>query len=45
MNFDNTTFNNDKNKYLVLGYGCRYDAAVLNKFDADGVSILSCKKH
>ena len=29
---------------INLAYGFRYDVAVLNKFDAHGVSILSFKK-
>ena len=29
-----------KNKFLRLAYGCRNDVAVLNKFDANEVSIL-----
>ena len=28
-----------------LGYGCRNDFTVLNKFDKNRVSILSFKKH
>ena len=30
---------------INLAYGFRNDVAVLNKFDAHGVSILSFKKH
>ena len=26
-------------------YGCRNDAAILDKFDVNGVSILSFKRH
>ena len=41
----NINFNNSENKFLSLAYGCRNDVAVLNKFDVNGVSILSFKKH
>ena len=37
-------FNNNEIKFLSLAYGRRNDVAVLNKFDASGVSILSFKK-
>ena len=37
--------NNNENKFLSLAYGCKNDIADLNKFDANGVSILSFKKH
>ena len=45
MNLFNVNFNNNENKFLSLAYGSRSDAAFLNKFDANGVSILSFKKH
>ena len=45
LNIVNINFNNNKNKFLSLAYGCRNDAAILNKFDASRVSILSFKKH
>ena len=38
-------FNNNENKFLSLAFGCRNDFAVLNKFDKNGASILSLKKH
>ena len=43
--FFNIYFNNNKNKFLSLVYGCWNDAAALNKFDANGVSNFSFKKH
>ena len=43
LNLFNINFNNNDNKFLSLAY--RNDVAVLNKFDANGVSILSFKKH
>ena len=45
LNLFNINFDNNKNKFLSLAYGCRNDVAVLNKFDANGVSILSFKKY
>ena len=30
---------------LSLAYGCRDDVAILNEFEANGVSVLSFKKH
>ena len=33
------------NKFLSLAYGCRNEFDVLDKFDTDGVSISSFKKH
>ena len=45
FNFFNIDFNNNKCKFLSLAYGCKNDAAVLDKFDANGVSILSLTKH
>ena len=38
-------FYNNKNKFYSLAYGCRNDIAILNKFDANEVSILFFKKH
>ena len=38
-------FINNEIKFLNLAYGRRNDVAVLNKFDANEVSILSFKKH
>ena len=37
--------NNNENKFLSLAYGSRNDVAVLDKFDVNGVSIFSFKKH
>ena len=45
LNVFNINFNNNENKFLSLAYGCRNDVDVLNKFDANSVSILSFKKH
>ena len=36
---------NNENKFLSLAYWCKNDIADLNKFDANGVSILSFRKH
>ena len=38
-------FSNNENKFLNLTYWCRNDVAVLDKFDAERVSIFSFKKH
>ena len=45
LNLFNINFQSNENKLLNLAEGSRYDIAVLNKFDANGVSILSFKKH
>ena len=45
LNFFNINFNNDENKFLSLAYGCRNDVAILDKFNTNGVSIFSFKKH
>ena len=45
LNFFNISFNNNENKFLSLTYGCRNDVAVLEKVDANGVSIFTFKKH
>ena len=45
MKFSNIKFNNHENKIFSLAYGCRNDGALLDKFDLNGVSILSFKKH
>ena len=45
LNLFNINFNNNKNKLLILAYLFRNDVAVLNKFDANGISILSFKKY
>ena len=45
LNFFNTDFNNNENKILSLACGCRNNVVILHKFDANGVSIFSFKKH
>ena len=45
LNLFNINFNSNENEFLNLAYGCRDDAAVLNEFDANGVSILSFMKY
>ena len=44
-NFYNINFNNNEKKNLSLAYGCRNYVAILDKFDADRVTIFSFKKH
>ena len=36
-------FNDSEDKFLSLAWGCRNNVAVLDKFDANGVSIFSFK--
>ena len=43
--FFHLNFNNSEDKVLSLTYGYRNNVAVLGKFDANGVSIFSFKKH
>ena len=45
LNLFNINFNKNENKLLSLPYGRRNDVAVLNKFYANGVSILSFKEY
>ena len=45
LNFFKINFNNNENKFLSLDYGCRNYVAILDKFDTNGVSIFSFKKH
>ena len=45
LNFFDINFNNNKSKFLSLAYGCRNNVTILDKFDANGGSILSYKKH
>ena len=45
LNFFNLNFNNSEDKFLSLAYGYRNNVAVLDKFDGNGVSIFSFKKH
>ena len=44
LNLFNINFNNNENKFLSLAYG-RRNVPVFNRFNANGVSILSLKKH
>ena len=44
-NVFNINFNKNKNKFLSLAYWCRNDVVLLDKFDANGVPILSFQKH
>ena len=44
LNFFNVDFNNNENKFSSLAYRCRNDAALLNKFDENGISSLGLKK-
>ena len=44
LNLFDINFNNNENKFLSLAYG-RRNVAVFNKFNANGVSISSLKKH
>ena len=41
MNFFYADFDNNENKIFTLVYSFRNDVAVLNKFDANGLSILT----
>ena len=45
LNFFTIHFKNNQNKFLSLAYGCRNEVAVVDKFDANGVSIFSFKEH
>ena len=45
LNLFNINFDNNENRFLSLAYRCENDVADLNKFDANGVSTLSFKKH
>ena len=45
LNFFNVNFNNDENKFLSLAYVCANDVAILDKFNTNGESIFSFKKH
>ena len=40
-NVFNINFNKNKNKFLSLAYWCRNDVVLLDKFNTNGVSILS----
>ena len=39
LNFFNINFNSNRNKLLSSAYRCGNDIAVLNKFEANGLSI------
>lgn len=39
------SFNISENKFSNLAYGCINDTTASNKFDANGLSIVSFKKH
>ena len=45
LNFFNHNFNNSEDKFLSVAYGYRKNAAVLDKFDGNGVFIFRIKKH
>ena len=47
LNLFNIDFGSNENKFSSLAYPCRNDVAVLDKFNANGVSVLvpSFKKH
>ena len=45
LNFFNLNFNNNEDQFLSLFYGYGNNVAVLDKFDGNGVSIFSFKKH
>ena len=45
FNLFNINFNNSENKFLSLAYRCRNAVNGLNKFDANGVSILGFAKY
>ena len=45
LSFFNLNFNNSEDKFLSLAYGYRNNVAVLDKFDGNGVSIFSFKRH
>ena len=45
LTFSNLNFNNNEDKFLRLAYGYRNNVAVLDKFNANGVSVFSFKKH
>ena len=45
IDFFSINFNNNNENNSSLGYGCRNDFTVLNKFNKNRVSILSFKKH
>ena len=45
FSFFNINVNKSENRFLNLADRCRNDVAVLYKFNGDGVSIFSFRKH
>ena len=45
LNLFNINFNNNETRFLRLAYRCRNDVVVLNKFNANGVSMLNFQNH
>ena len=45
LTFFNFDFNNKENKFSNLAYRCRNNVAILDEFDANGVCLVSFKKH
>ena len=45
FNFFNINVNENDNRFLNLADRCRNDVAVLDKFNGDGLSIFSFRKH
>ena len=45
FSFFNINVNKSENRFLNLANRCRNDVAVLYKFNGDGVSIFSFRKH
>ena len=44
LKFFNINFKSNISKFLNLAYGCRNNVAILNKFDANGVSTFNSDK-
>ena len=45
MNFFSIDFNDNENHFWALSQRCRNGVAVLDQFDANGISIICFKKH
>ena len=45
LNLFNINFNGNKNKFVSLAYRCKNGVAVLGKFDANGVFMVSFMKN
>ena len=45
LNLFNINFNNNETRFLKLAYRRRNDVVVLNKFNANGVSMLNFQNH